>query len=444
MRLRNYLQAALYRRHPLLPGRQDILYGRTAQAPFTLWNTIANPQFDPTPLHHHTSFLDGNASLQYALNRDLMAYVSYGHGSKAGGYVETNTVAVPPDELVDGKVPAALVAQTTALKDEIAQSYEGGMKTLLFQRAVRLNVAGFLTTIQNFQDSVFTGGSLGFITFNDPVRSVGAEADAAWNLGHGLQLDGGMTYADATALIQPIDPVTNAPQVNASGQPVIGRYQHSQAPKIIYNLNADYRHPVSDRLEVHLNAGLRHRSGMFNQRQDQFYSPQLTTLDLGAGLSQRSGRWSVDIVARNVTDAISQDFASAPPDPRFGAFYGPPDEVETVRPLYRMFVLQRRTESELAALLNREGVKSYTGAPWTRGAVHQILTNEKYIGNNVFNRVSNKLKAKRVVNSADMWVRAEGAFEGIVESDFFEAAQRIMYDRTKRFTDDEVLAVWSG
>ena len=301
---------------------KDILYGRTAQAPLTIWNTIANPPFDPTPLHHHSSFIDGNASLQYALTHDMMAYVSYGHGSKAGGYVETNTVAVPPSELVDGKVPAALVAQNTALKDEIAQSYEGGLKTLLFQRAVRLNVAGFLTTIQNFQDLVFTGGSLGFITFNDPVRSVGAEADAAWNLGHGLQLDGGMTYADATALIQPIDPATNAPEVNAAGQPVIGRYQHSQAPKIIYNLNADYRRPVTDELELHLNAGLRHRSSMFNSRQDQYYSPQLTTLDLDAGLGRRSGRWSLDIVARNVTNAISQDFASAPPDPRFGAFYG--------------------------------------------------------------------------------------------------------------------------
>ena len=153
---------------------KDIVYGRTAQAPLTIWNTIANPPFDPTPLHHHSAFLDGNASLQYALARDVMAYVSYGHGSKAGGFVETNTIAVPPGELVDGKVPAALVAQNAALKDEIAQSYEGGVKTLLFNRAVRLNIAGFLTTIQNFQDSVFTGGSLGFITFNDPVRSVGA------------------------------------------------------------------------------------------------------------------------------------------------------------------------------------------------------------------------------------------------------------------------------
>jgi DNA invertase Pin-like site-specific DNA recombinase len=118
---------------------------------------------------------------------------------------------------------------------------------------------------------------------------------------------------------------------------------------------------------------------------------------------------------------------------------GPPEEVEIVRRLYRMFVVQQRTESEIAALLNGEGLTTDTGRPWTRGTVHQVLTNEKYVGNNVFNRVSNKLKARRVVNPPDMWVRADRAFPAIVEPDFFEAAQRIIGDRSRRFTDQDLL-----
>ncbi len=118
---------------------------------------------------------------------------------------------------------------------------------------------------------------------------------------------------------------------------------------------------------------------------------------------------------------------------------GPPEEVEVVRRLYRMFVVQRRRESEIAAALNAEGLVTDHGRPWTRGVVHQVLTNEKYIGNNVYNRRSFKLKAKRVVNTPDMWVRAEGAFEGIVEPDFFEAAQRIIRERSQRFTNQELL-----
>ncbi|GAA5056412.1 recombinase family protein [Erythrobacter westpacificensis] len=123
---------------------------------------------------------------------------------------------------------------------------------------------------------------------------------------------------------------------------------------------------------------------------------------------------------------------------------GPPEEVETVRRLYRMFVVQQRSEREIADLLNAEGLRTDLGREWTRGTVHQILTNEKYIGNNVYNRISFKLKAKRVANPPDIWVRQNGVFEPIVERDFFDAAQRIIGERSRRFTDEELLERLSG
>lgn len=118
---------------------------------------------------------------------------------------------------------------------------------------------------------------------------------------------------------------------------------------------------------------------------------------------------------------------------------GPPQEIEVVRRLYRMFVVQRKTEQEIAEVLNAEGILSDLSRPWTRGTVHQVLTNEKYIGNNVYNRISYKLKKKRVVNTPEMWVRSDGVFAGIVEPDFFEAAQRIVQERSRRFTNEELL-----
>jgi hypothetical protein len=42
--------------------------------------------------------------------------------------------------------------------------------------------------------------------------------------------------------------------------------------------------------------------------------------------------------------------------------------------------------------------------------VRQVLCNEKYIGNNVYNRVSFKLKKRGVANPPAMWVRADQAF----------------------------------
>jgi len=120
---------------------------------------------------------------------------------------------------------------------------------------------------------------------------------------------------------------------------------------------------------------------------------------------------------------------------------GPPEEVEVVRRIYRIFVLQRRSEREIAVLLNDERIDTGLGHGWTRGMIHQILTNEKYIGNNVYNRVSFKLKRKRVANPPDMWVRGDGAFEAIVEADFFEAAQHIIAERSRRFTDEQLLTM---
>lgn len=301
---------------------KDAVFGRVASAPFTIWNTIANPQFDPTPLKHNSSFLDGNVSLQYDIAPRVMAYVSFGHGSKSGGYVETNTVAVPPPLLVGGKVPAALVAAGSAVRDEFTKSYEIGLKTTLLDGRMRLNVAGFWTDIKDFQDTVFTGGALGFLTFNGPARSRGVEVETAFRITPALQLNGGLTYADSTGIIQPIDPATSAPQVDGSGNAVFGRFRRSQAPKLIFNAGVTYDLTLTNSLNAHFGAAVRHRSSMFNQRQELFLSRQLTTVDLSAGIESSSKSWGIDVVAKNINNGISQDFASPSVDPRFGAFYG--------------------------------------------------------------------------------------------------------------------------
>ncbi len=119
---------------------------------------------------------------------------------------------------------------------------------------------------------------------------------------------------------------------------------------------------------------------------------------------------------------------------------GPQEEVELVKWVYEMFVHEGMTESKLAAALNARAVASDLGRPWTPGAVHQVLTNEKYAGNNVYNRISFKLKKKRFVNPREMWIRKDRAFEPIVPTDLFAKAQSIILERARKFTDQELLA----
>jgi DNA invertase Pin-like site-specific DNA recombinase len=118
---------------------------------------------------------------------------------------------------------------------------------------------------------------------------------------------------------------------------------------------------------------------------------------------------------------------------------GPAEEIAAVRRIYRLFVFQLLSESSIAALLNNDGLMNDAGRPWTRGTVHQVLTNEKYIGTNVYNRISYKLKQRRVTNPPDILIRSENAFDAIVDAEHFRAARQIIEQRSKRLTDPEML-----
>jgi DNA invertase Pin-like site-specific DNA recombinase len=119
---------------------------------------------------------------------------------------------------------------------------------------------------------------------------------------------------------------------------------------------------------------------------------------------------------------------------------GPEAEKEVIRWIYRAFVADKKTEREIAEALNVRGVMTDRQRPWTRGTVHQILINEKYIGNNVWNRASFKLKRKRIRNLPSMWIRADGVFESIIDRITFDAAQAIIHARTLRLSNDEMLS----
>lgn len=120
---------------------------------------------------------------------------------------------------------------------------------------------------------------------------------------------------------------------------------------------------------------------------------------------------------------------------------GPEEEIETVRWMYDQFIHNGRRESEIAELLNARGVVTDLGRQWTSGTVLQVLTNEKYIGNNVYNRHSFKLKQKHVDNPPEMWVRSNEAFASIVDPQLFYTARGIVLARNHRYSNVEMLAL---
>lgn len=120
---------------------------------------------------------------------------------------------------------------------------------------------------------------------------------------------------------------------------------------------------------------------------------------------------------------------------------GPREEVAIVRWMYRRFVDDRLDENEISAELNERGVSTDLGRPWSQRTVRQVLTNEKYVGNNVWNQRSFKLKQRRVLNDPTMWVRADEVFRGVIEPRIFDAAQAIIQAKSRHLSNDEMLAL---
>ncbi|WP_263385996.1 recombinase family protein [Granulicella arctica] len=119
---------------------------------------------------------------------------------------------------------------------------------------------------------------------------------------------------------------------------------------------------------------------------------------------------------------------------------GPASEVLIVQRIFKSFTQESKAERSIAESLNGEGILSNLGRPWTRESIHQILTNPKYIGCNVYNRRSFKLKLKRVKNPPEMWILKRGAFDAIVSLEMFEDALRIIEARHRSYTDEDLLA----
>jgi hypothetical protein len=118
---------------------------------------------------------------------------------------------------------------------------------------------------------------------------------------------------------------------------------------------------------------------------------------------------------------------------------GPPDEIAIVRDVFRLYVVERLSPAEIAKLLNDRSVPWQDERGWSRNIISNIVSNPKYIGTNVSNRHSGKLRHRRVRNPQEMWIQRENAFEGIVDPVLFRQAEALSASRTRFYSNEELL-----
>jgi DNA invertase Pin-like site-specific DNA recombinase len=118
---------------------------------------------------------------------------------------------------------------------------------------------------------------------------------------------------------------------------------------------------------------------------------------------------------------------------------GPSDEIAVVKEVFHMYAIERRATEDIADLLNTRGIRGEEGRLWTRHIIRRMVTNPKYIGVNVTNRLSAKLRGRRVTNPSEVWVRKEGAFEAIVDPELYRKAVEEAEARARFLTDEQLL-----
>ena len=119
---------------------------------------------------------------------------------------------------------------------------------------------------------------------------------------------------------------------------------------------------------------------------------------------------------------------------------GPKREIRIVRKIFRLFVEDRLTLAAIARWLDEHGHMTGARVRWTPSTIRRLLKNEKYVGDNVFNKTSCKLKGREVANPPEDWIRMEGVFKPIVAKELFDRAQA-EFARRRRFPEkDEILA----
>lgn len=209
----------------------------------TLVDDLSSTDFSPT------------ISLNYTLNKDMMTYARYSRGYKAGGWNADFVRSI----------------NDIAFKDESVDAYEVGLKSMLFARRLRLNVAAYHSSHSNYQVFAFVqlsnGGTALNVTNAGELSSQGFEIESELLVTKWLTLHANYGYNDAS-----FDSFKNGggPGINFDGN------RPAEAPK--HNLNLAFE------MEFPLQSAQLLLQGDYNYRSSFYSNPDNLPINLNGAL----------------------------------------------------------------------------------------------------------------------------------------------------------------
>ena len=262
----------------------------------------------PVGIVINDKFNDDNLSpevtLRYKPGRDTTLYAAYKRGFKSGGY-----------NISQALTPAASQA-AGRFGSETAEGGEVGLRTLLFDRALAVNLTVYDYTYSNLQVQSFDPVTIGLIAGNAGKLSTrGVEGDFNWRLGGGFSIRGAAAYND----VKYKDYVGQCfgGQTIAEGcklflvsgaftaQDYAGRTP-PKAPKFSGQLGGSFKTSLTDGLNLAFTSDVSYTSS-FNftdTLRPDAVQKAYAKVDASLVPSGMEDKWSVSLIGRNLADKL--------------------------------------------------------------------------------------------------------------------------------------------
>lgn len=219
-------------------------------------------------------------ALDHRFSPEVLAYASFNTGFKRGGFNMTGFD--PPFEA------------------ETVSAYETGLKTDLFDRRLRLNLAAFYYDYRNIQISQFAGGS-SFILNGPRARNYGAEADFEAVVTDDFRVTGSLGYLNAKYVRYPNHPSSVVPEGGIPLQPRdVSGNDLIKSPRFQSSLNLQYSPSAIDGLQ--LNGTWQYNSGFYVNADNVVRQPAFSRFNASVFWAPADTRINVRLWANNITN----------------------------------------------------------------------------------------------------------------------------------------------
>lgn len=267
-----------------------------------LCGTFQNPNFGLAGTNHQhlsESKGTGTAKLSYRFTPEVLTYVSYARGYKAGGFNLDRIAA--PSQTVAGV--AGAVVRNTSFRPETVDSYEVGVKNTLFHRTLLANATVFYQKYHDFQLNTFNGLVFN-VTSVPSVISRGVDADFVWFTPiEGLSTQGGVTYAETYY------PASTASVLGFPPAPPIGNQRLptsrlSLAPLWSVSLAGVYEHHLTEDLigRIAVNGKYTSSYNTGSNLDPVKNQGDLTLVNGRIGIAPEDKHWQFEIWGQNLFD----------------------------------------------------------------------------------------------------------------------------------------------